>query len=207
MHKSIFWNIKLRFAILDAHSTYIVKSCILFIYWNTEKLYNSYRTSDETNFGHNKESACSSNQNITVMYYRFRANTSAGCLACTYNPASGRLGRVDGLSLGALFRDTACWSGARTKLDISMDLLEESSRCRLAKEERSGSGGKPSSQKFPCSAVVGSCQWVGVMQQPQRNSQTSIFFFVKTTELKQTCDLLNMLSSIRVPAIPTSTNT
>ncbi|AQP37205.1 hypothetical protein AA909_13020 [Vibrio anguillarum] len=31
-----------------------------------------------------------------------------------------------------------------------MDLLEESGWSKLAKEERNGPGGKPSSQKFPC---------------------------------------------------------
>ncbi|KAK4012956.1 hypothetical protein OUZ56_025204 [Daphnia magna] len=37
-----------------------------------------------------------------------------------------------------------------------MDRMEESDRSRLSKEERIGPGGKPSSQKFPCRAVVGS---------------------------------------------------
>ena len=74
----------------------------------------------------------------------------AGCVAYTCNPASGRLGRADDLSSGALLRDAARRSGVRTKLSINMDLLEESGGCRLHNEERIGPGGKPSSQKFPC---------------------------------------------------------
>ena len=90
----------------------------------------------------------------------------AGCLARTYNPASGRLDGVDGMSLGALLRETARWPGVRTKLDINMDLLEESGWSKLAKEERNGPGGKPSSQKFPCRVVVGSHPWVSFIEQP-----------------------------------------
>ena len=80
----------------------------------------------------------------------------AGFVALTCNPATGRLGVVDYLRLGVLLDRRLRLTGVRTKLGIDMDRLEESGRSRLSKEERNGPGGKPSSQKFPCRAVVGS---------------------------------------------------
>ena len=77
-------------------------------------------------------------------------------MACTCNPASGRLSVVAGLKLGVLLDGCLRRTGVRTKPGIDMVPLEESGGTRLSKEERKGPGGKPSSQKFPCRAVVGS---------------------------------------------------
>ena len=72
------------------------------------------------------------------------------------NPASGRLVVVDDLRLGVLLDRRLRRTGVRTKLGINMDMVEESAISRLSKEERNGPGGKPSSQKHSCWAVVGS---------------------------------------------------
>jgi len=52
------------------------------------------------------------------------------------------------------------------KLSISMGTLGELVAARLDKERRIGPGGKPSNQKSPCGAVVGSRPGVGTKQQP-----------------------------------------
>ncbi|CAD6229960.1 GSCOCG00006662001-RA-CDS, partial [Cotesia congregata] len=49
-----------------------------------------------------------------------------------------------------------------------MGTLEESGVARLAKERRTGPEGKPSSQKSPWRAVVGSRPGVGPHPQPGR---------------------------------------
>ena len=94
----------------------------------------------------------------------YRTMNIAGYVASTCNPASGRLGIVDGLKLGVLLDGCLRWTGVRTKPGIDMDRLEESGGSRLPNEERNGPDGKPSSQKFPCRAVVGSRPWVGAIQ-------------------------------------------
>nr|SVE92937.1 EOG090X043F [Moina brachiata] len=66
------------------------------------------------------------------------------------------LGVVDGLKLGVLLDACLRRTGVRTKPGIDMVQPEESGGSRLSKEERTGPEGKPSSQKFPCRAVVGS---------------------------------------------------
>ena len=103
----------------------------------------------------------------------------AGSVAHFCNPASGRLVVVDVLSLGVLLDCCLRWTGVRTKPSINMDMGEESSMSRLTKEERIGSGGKPSSQKHSCWAVVGSRPWVGTFQQPSRYGRTyNLFSFI-----------------------------
>ena len=79
-------------------------------------------------------------------------------MASTCNPATGRRDEVVDLRLGQLLEIDACRSGVRTRPGIDMGRLEESSRSRLTKEGRIGPGGKPSSSKSPCQAVVGSRQ-------------------------------------------------
>jgi len=85
----------------------------------------------------------------------------AGYVAHTCNPATGRLDRVAGSRPGVLLDRRLRRTGVRTKSSIDMVQSEESGGSRLSKEERTGPGGKPSSQKFPYWAVVGSRQWVG----------------------------------------------
>ena len=70
-----------------------------------------------------------------------------------------------------------CRSGVRTKPGINMGILEESEVSRLSKEGRTGPGGKPSRQKSPCHAVVGSHPWVGPCWQPGWYNQTRFFSF------------------------------
>ena len=82
----------------------------------------------------------------------------AGYVAHTCNPATGRLGGVAGLRPGVLLDRRLRRTGVRTKPSIDMVQSEESGRSRLSKEKRTGPEGKPSSQKFPCWAVVGSRQ-------------------------------------------------
>ena len=63
---------------------------------------------------------------------------------------------MDGLSAGVLLSSVPCRSGVRAKLGINMVILKEFGISRLSKEGRTGPGGKPSRQKSPCRAVVGS---------------------------------------------------
>ena len=62
----------------------------------------------------------------------------------------------DGLRSGVLLSCAPCRSGVHTKLGINMGILKEFEMSRLPKERRTGPGGKPSRQKSPCRAVVGS---------------------------------------------------
>ena len=73
---------------------------------------------------------------------------SAGCVAITCNPASGRRDTADDLRSGPLPSRRLWRSGVRTKSGIDMNRLEESGRCSLSKKKRIGSEGKPSSQKL-----------------------------------------------------------
>ncbi|KAK0063842.1 nuclear export mediator factor [Biomphalaria pfeifferi] len=77
-------------------------------------------------------------------------------VAHSCNPATWRLGLLDGLRTGALLSDVLCRSGVRTKPGINMAFSWEHETSRLTKEGSTGSGGKPSRQNSPCHAVVGS---------------------------------------------------
>ena len=77
-------------------------------------------------------------------------------MACSCNPATWRLESEDGLRTGVLPTGALCRSGVHTKLGINMGVLKEFEMSRLSKEGRTGPGGKPSRQKSPCRAVVGS---------------------------------------------------
>ena len=74
--------------------------------------------------------------------------SSAGSVACSCNPATGRPVVVDGLRLGALLDRLLCWAGVRTKPGVDMGAEEESFASRSSKDERTGPGGKLSSQKL-----------------------------------------------------------
>ena len=78
-----------------------------------------------------------------------------GVVACSCNPATGRLELVDGLRSGYLLVAALCRSGVRTKPGVDMVGLAEARPTRLSKEGRTGPGRKRSRQKFPRSAVVG----------------------------------------------------
>lgn len=70
---------------------------------------------------------------------------------------------ADGLRSGALSGHSSRRPGVRAKHGINMDTLEESGLARLSNEGRTGPGGKPSSQKAPCRAVVGQRLGVGTL--------------------------------------------
>ena len=93
-------------------------------------------------------------------------------MACSCNPATWRLVSEDGLRSGVLLSGVPCRSGVRAKLGINMGILKEFEISRLSQEGRTGPGGKPSRQKSPCRAVVGSHPWMGVRWQPDRYSRT-----------------------------------
>ena len=78
-----------------------------------------------------------------------------GGVASSCNPATGRLGMVDGLSSGSLLVTALCRSGVRTKPGVNMVGPAEARLPRLSKEGRTGPGRKRSRQKSPRSAVVG----------------------------------------------------
>lgn len=103
-----------------------------------------------------------------------------GVVAHSCNPATWRPDVEDDLRTGVLVLSAPRWLGVRTKLGINMGALGEPGAARLAKEGRIGPGGKPSSQKSPCWAVVGSRPGVGAGWQPDQHSQTDIFFFFQT---------------------------
>ena len=102
-----------------------------------------------------------------------------GVVAYSCNPATWRPVVEDDLRSGVLVLSDPRWLGVRTKLGINMGALGELGAARLAKERRTGPGGKPSSQKSPCWAVVGSRPGVGAEWQPDQQSQTDNFFFDK----------------------------
>ena len=100
-----------------------------------------------------------------------------GVVAYSCNPATWRPGVEDDLRSGVLVLSDSRWLGVRTKLGINMGARGEPGVARLAKERRNGPGGKLSSQKSPCWAVVGSRPGVGAKWQPDQQSQTDILFF------------------------------
>ena len=61
----------------------------------------------------------------------------------------------DGLRLAALRRFDLRRSGVRAKLGVNMTIPGELGVSRLSKEERTGSGPRGSSQKFPRRSVAG----------------------------------------------------
>ena len=82
---------------------------------------------------------------------------------------------MDLLRAGALPSGGLCRSGVRTKPGINMGPLEESGVARLSKEVRTGPGGRPSSQKYPCRAVVGSRLRTAVVGKPVQYRGTGSF--------------------------------
>ncbi|GBP13265.1 hypothetical protein EVAR_8192_1 [Eumeta japonica] len=71
------------------------------------------------------------------------------------NPATRRSEPEEGVRPGALAARGARRPDVRTKPGVDMGRAGEPVRARLAKEGRTGPGGKPSSQKSPHRAVVG----------------------------------------------------
>ena len=82
---------------------------------------------------------------------------------------------MDLLRAGALPSGGLCRSGVRTKPGINMEPLEESGVARLSKEVRTGPGGRPSSQKYPCRAVVGSRLRTAAAGEPVQYRETKFF--------------------------------
>ena len=80
------------------------------------------------------------------MLYKFTDQT-AGSVALSCNPATGRPGVADDLRSGQLLDSHLRRTGVRTKPGVDMDSGEESSVSRSTKDGRNGSGGKLSSQK------------------------------------------------------------
>ena len=70
---------------------------------------------------------------------------------------------MDGLRSGVLVLGVSRRPGVHTKHGVNMDTLGEPGVARLAKERRTGPGGKPSSQKSPRRAVVGSRLGAGTL--------------------------------------------
>ena len=78
-----------------------------------------------------------------------------GVVAHVCNPATWRLGSLNGLRAGFLGVVVLCRSGVRAKFGVNMVNTEESEFSRLVKEERTGPGWKHSRQKLPRQTVVG----------------------------------------------------
>ena len=78
-----------------------------------------------------------------------------GVVAHACNPATWRLGSLNGLRVGFLGAVVLCRSGVRAKFGVNMGNTEESEFSRLVKEERTGPGWKHSRQKLPRQTVVG----------------------------------------------------
>ena len=78
-----------------------------------------------------------------------------GGVAHACNPATWRLGSLNGLRVGFLGAVVLCRSGVRAKFGVNMGNMEESEFSRLVKEERTGPGWKHSRQKLPRQTVVG----------------------------------------------------
>ena len=107
-----------------------------------------------------------------------------GVVAYSCNPATWRPDVEDDLRSGVLVLSDSRWLGVRTKLGINLGALGELGAARLVKERRNGPGGKPSSQKSPCWAVVGSRPGVGAEWQPDQQSQTDILFSISKIVFK-----------------------
>ena len=91
-------------------------------------------------------------QNSRLIFLRF---DQPGVVAHACNPATWRLGSLNGLRVGFLGAVVLCRSGVRAKFGVNMGNTEESEFSRLVKEERTGPGWKHSRQKLPRQTVVG----------------------------------------------------
>ena len=91
-------------------------------------------------------------QNSRLIFPRF---DQPGVVAHACNPATWRLGSLNGLRVGFLGAVVLCRSGVRAKFGVNMGNTEESEFSRLVKEERTGPGWKHSRQKLPRQTVVG----------------------------------------------------
>ena len=89
-----------------------------------------------------------------------------GWLATSCNLATGKLSIEIGVNPGLLWQFKSCWLGVLTKVYINMLGFGEPDTRRLFKENRTGTGGKPSIQKIPCESVVGPHWWVVGLSQP-----------------------------------------
>ena len=85
----------------------------------------------------------------------FPLSIQPGVVAHACNPATWRLGSLNGLRVGFLGAVVLCRSGVRAKFGVNMGNTEESEFSRLVKEERTGPGWKHSRQKLPRQTVVG----------------------------------------------------
>ena len=91
----------------------------------------------------------------------FTTKCQPGVVAHASNPATWRLGCLNGLRSGFLGAVVLCRSGVHAKFGVNMGNMEESALSRLVKEERIGPGWKHSRQKLPRQTVVGSHLWIG----------------------------------------------
>jgi len=92
---------------------------------------------------------------ITIDQLHLIAFCQSGVVAHACNPATWRLGSMNGLRAGFLGAAVLCSSGVRAKFGVNMVNTEESEFSRLVKEERTGPGWKYSRQKLPRQTVVG----------------------------------------------------
>ena len=90
------------------------------------------------------------NQKLIVLISHQRGVVAHAC-----NPATWRLGCLDGLRSGFLGVVALCRSGIRAMFGVNMGRMEESVISRLVKEKRTGPGWKHSKQKLPRQTVVG----------------------------------------------------
>ncbi|CAK8685956.1 unnamed protein product [Clavelina lepadiformis] len=74
---------------------------------------------------------------------------SPGVVARACNPVTWKLELLNNLKLGNVRYLDLCRAGVRAKLSVNMVVLWKLKVSRLSKEERTGSGPKGSSQKFP----------------------------------------------------------
>ena len=91
----------------------------------------------------------------TKQQVNFSPVDQPGVVAHACNPATWRLGSLNGLRVGFLGAVVLCRSGVRAKFGVNMGNTEESEFSRLVKEERTGPGWKHSRQKLPRQTVVG----------------------------------------------------
>ncbi|CAK8685960.1 unnamed protein product [Clavelina lepadiformis] len=82
-------------------------------------------------------------------FLRILAVGSPGVVARACNPVTWKLELLNNLKLGNVRYLDLCRAGVRAKLSVNMVVLWKLKVSRLSKEERTGSGPKGSSQKFP----------------------------------------------------------
>ncbi|CAK8685951.1 unnamed protein product [Clavelina lepadiformis] len=82
-------------------------------------------------------------------FLRTLAVGSPGVVARACNPVTWKLELLNNLKLGNVRYLDLCRAGVRAKLSVNMVVLWKLKVSRLSKEERTGSGPKGSSQKFP----------------------------------------------------------